>query len=136
MEGEQRAALLHCTGAEQSLKPGPDVEDVHGFAHQNDLEQAVVQVHPVGGQILDPTHGVGVAHHTIEKVILNGLAVVFQLQMVGGDGGQGRDPSHDIGQVSKGVFQLLGGIVCHLGKGPEGGHIDKGAVVEGPNVPL
>ena len=34
VEGEQRAALLHCTGAEQRLKPGPDVEDNKGANRQ------------------------------------------------------------------------------------------------------
>ena len=56
--------------------------------------------------------------------------------MVRRDGGQGRDPRHDIGQVAEGVFQLLWGIIGHLRKGSEGGHIDKGAVVEGTDVPL
>ena len=32
--------------------------------------------------------------------------------------------------MAEGVFQVLGGLVGHLGKGPESGHIDEGAAVE------
>ena len=93
-----------------------------------------------GGQA-DAADGIGVADHAEIEVVLQGVPVVFDLHVVRGDGGEGGDARHHIGQVAEGVLQVLGRLVGHLGKGPEGGHIDEGAAIEladvaGPGDPL
>ena len=135
VKGEQGAPLLHRPGAEQRLEARSDLPDAHGLAHQNHLKQAVVQLHPVGGQISHSGYRVGVAHHAVEEVVLQHLPVVLHLHVVGSDGRDGGNPRHDIGQMAESLFQILRGIIGHLGKGPEGGHIDKGLLVQGADVP-
>ena len=100
-----------------------------------DLKQPVIQHHPVCRQGLHSAYGDGVAHHSVKEIVLQHLVVALDPQVVGGDGGEGGDARHHIGQMAEGVFQILGGVVGYLGEGAESGHIDEGAAVEPADIP-
>lgn len=69
------------------------------------------------------------------KSPLHGASVVLDGQVVALEqGAQLGGSLQQIGQVAEGVLEGLGGVVGHVGKGAEGGHIDEKAVVEHPNV--
>ena len=53
---------------------------------------------------------------------------------VGLNGAQAGCALQHVGQVAKEIFEGLGGVVGHVGEGPEGGYIDEIAVVEAPDV--
>ena len=54
--------------------------------------------------------------------------------MIGGQIGQLTDAGHNVGQLAKGVFQFLWGVVGHFGKGAEGSYVDEGLAVDAADV--
>ena len=107
-----------------------------GFGHpqQDQLEHAVVHVHPLGVQLHQAPQGGGVAHRAEDEVPVEGLAVGLHPAAVGPQGVQILDALQNVCKVTQGVLRLLGRGVGRLGKGPEGGHIGEIPSVMGPQI--
>ena len=121
-------------GLHQSHHDALKLGGVLGLADQNDLKLSVVQLHPLGVGPLEASHRHGVAHHPEEEIPLLGAPIVLHPQAVGLKGGQPGRPLQQIRQVAEDILKWLGRIVGHVGKGAEGGHIDKVRPVEAPHI--
>ena len=132
-KAHHRAVLRHLQGGEGG-EDGLPVLGGFGLADQNDLEPPVVQQHLVPGQVHQPPHRHGVAHHAIDEVVLHLAAVGGHGHVIAGDAGQPPHPFQNIGEMAQQIFVRLGGGIGHVGKQPKGCYISKETALGLPHI--
>ena len=111
-----------------------ELHAIGGGGDEQELEAPVVQHHLVLLELHEAPHGGGVGHRAEEELPVEGLLLRGDEGPVGAEVGEVPHPLQHVGEVAQVVFHRLGRAVGHPGEGPEGGHVDKGAAVEGPHV--
>ena len=118
----------------QTADKGLELRGAGGVGDEEHLKEAVVQHHLLLLQLHEPAHAGGVGDRAEEEAAVEDLLLRGHRGPVGPQGGQILHPLQQVGQVSQIVLDGLGRAVGGPGKGPEGGHVDKGPAVEGPHV--
>ena len=126
-------AGVSCSALHQVSEDALELGGILGEADEDHFKQAVVQ-RDIVPSALEASHRDGVAHHAVDKIPLFPARVGLHRQVVGVEVGQTSGPLQHIGQMAEEVFEGLGGVVGHVGKGAEGGHIDKILVVEAAHI--
>ena len=122
----------------EGLQTGTQFRDAYRALDEYYFKQTVIQYNLVGRKGFHASHGNCVAHHTVIEIVLNHLVVVFDLQMIGGDGRDGGDSGDNICQMTESVFEFLGSIVSNFCECTKGCYIDERGSVKPAtvNVPM